>query len=399
MNILVACLSYDAAKGGGGVRLAYDLTTGLVKRGHTVTVVCEDLHGRGIKKEILDGVTVLRYNLPPSHVFAIRRHAQHFQAVKKLLDENMQDTPDVLHGHSLFQYLAILRFYKGKVRSCFTIHSPFVDELRIAWGAQGVKGWLKILLGGLFIIRKLEHEAVISSDILTAESEFTRELIRQQYGTVVSAGVRVVPGWIDLCKFVPLSPLQKVKVRREMGAAVGRPVLFVLRRLEARMGLDNLLRSIALVKKRGFHPYVAIGGSGSCRACLEKMRDKLGLQDDVRFLGFVPADKLPQFYAACDVSVIPTTQLECFGIIALEALACGIPTLVTPVGALPEVMRNFEPRWVALDYTPEAIADLICAYLSGALPKHTAEELRRIIAQRYVVEDAIAEYDRILSGS
>lgn len=396
-HILFASLSFDSAMGGGGVRLAYDLATGLARRGHRVTVVCEDLHGRGLQREMLSGVTVLCYRLPPIRGLAIRRHEQHIQAVERLLAEHLPEPPDILHGHSLFQYVAALRRYRGQGRSCFTIHSPFVDELRIAWGAQGLKGRIKTWFG-LYIIKRLEQECLVGSDVLTAESDFTRSLISHCYGEAIAGRVRVVPGWVDLQRFVPLASGQIEAVRKEMGWPGNRPVLFVLRRLEARMGLDNLLHALVIVKKRGFCPYTVIGGSGSLRLSLEKLRDELGLHECVRFMGFVPADQLPQAYAACDASIIPTAHLECFGIIALEALACGKPTLVTPVGALPEVMKNFEPRWMASDNTPEAIAHLICDCLSGSLPSHTTEELRNIIERRYTVKRAIAEYEQILLG-
>lgn len=398
MHILVASLSYDAAMGGGSVHLPYDLATGMARRGHRVTVVCEDLHGRGLQKETLSGVTVLRYCLPPVRGLAVRRHEQHLEAVRQLLDQYLDGPPDIVHGHSLFQYVAVLRRYRGQVCSCFTIHSPFVDELRIAWGAQGLKGRLKTCLG-LSTIRRLERECLTGSDILTAESDFTRRLIGRYYGETTAARVRVVPGWVDLERFVPLTSSQIEAARKDMEWRNDRPVFFVLRRLEARMGLDNLLHALVLVNKRGLRPYTVIGGSGSWRTHLEKMRDKLGLCDDVCFMGFVPAAQLPRAYAACDASIIPTARLECFGIIALEALACGRPTLVTPVGALPEVMQNFEPRWVASDNTPEAIAYLICSYLEGKLPVHTPEELRSVIARRYTVERAITEYEQILTGT
>lgn len=397
MHILVTSLSYDAAMGGGGVHLAYDLATGLVRRGHRVTVVCEDLHGRGLQKEMIEGVTVLRYRLPSVRGLAVRRHEQHIQAVEKLLDLHLSDPPDVLHGHSLFQYVAALRRYKGQVRSCFTIHSPFVDELQITWGAQGLKGRIKTWFG-LHTIKRLEQECLAGSDVLTAESDFTRRLIGHCYGGAMAGRVRVVPGWVDLQRFAPFASGQIGAVRKGMSWPGNRPVLFVLRRLEARMGLDNLLHALVIIKQKGFSPYTVIGGSGSWRARLEKMRDDLKLHNDVHFMGFVPAAQLSLAYAACDASIIPTAQLECFGIIALEALACGKPTFVTPVGALPEVMQNFEPRWIASENTPEAIAHLIGSYLEGKLPVHTPEELRSIIMQRYTVERAIAEYEQILLG-
>ena len=396
-HILFATMSFDAERGGGSVRLAYDLATGFARRGHRITVVCEDLHKRNLEKEVIDGIMVLRYKLPRPWGLSVRRHEWHLEATRQVLEKYLDDPPDIVHGHSLFQYLAALRLYNGRVRSCYSIHSPFVDELKIVWGAQKFIGKIKIGIG-LSIIRRLEKECLMNSGILTAESEFTRSLIQSNYGEAISRQIKVIPGWVDLKRFAPLS-IESMKVTRdELGWPNDRPVLFVLRRLEARMGLDNLLRALVLVKKQGFHPYTVIGGSGSLKASLIKLRDYLGLQDDVMFIGFVPANKISLVYGACDASIIPTAQLEGFGIIALEALASGKTTLITPVGALPEVMRNFEPQWIASNRTPKGISDLIISYLSGSLPSHPPDELRAVINLQYTTEKAVMAYERVFSG-
>lgn len=396
-HILVTSLSFDSAMGGGGVRIAYDLATCLAEGGHRITVVCEDLHNRNLEKEIINGITVLRYRLPRAWGLGVRREERHLEATRQLLEKYLDGPPDIVHGHSLFQYIGALRHYEGKVRSCYTIHSPFVDELRIVWGAQGLIGQIKIGMG-LWIIRRLEKECLMSSSILTAESEFTRNLIQSDYGEACSKRIKVIPGWVDLKSFVPLSTEGMKVARGRLGWPNDRTVFFVLRRLEARMGLDNLLQALALVKKRGFRPYTVIGGNGSLKTHLIKMRDSLDLQGDVVFIGFVPANQISLAYGACDASIIPTAQLECFGIIALEALACGKTTLITPVGALPEVMRNFEPQWIAPKNTTEGIADLLCKYLRGSLPQHSPDELRTVIARRYTMERAIEQYERVLVG-
>ncbi len=162
------------------------------------------------------------------------------------------------------------------------------------------------------------------------------------------------------------------------------------------MGLDNLLHAVRLVKKRGFKLHVAIGGSGSLRLHLEKLRKVLDLENEVTFMGFVPNNVLPIAYGACDASVVPTAQLECFGIIVLEALASGRTTLVTPVGALPEVMRKIEGEWIAKDATAEGIADLMTAFLRGLLPVHSPEELHELVKQEYSSEKAVNAYERLL---
>jgi len=85
----------------------------------------------------------------------------------------------------------------------------------------------------------------------------------------------------------------------------------------------------------------------------------------------------------CDRSLIPTRHLACFGIIALEALACGRPVLATPVGAIPELIERIEPAWLTRDASPEAIAQLLNDFLDGILPELAPESLRQTVVQTY----------------
>jgi len=388
-------MAFDAELGGGSMRIAYTLATLLARHGHHITVVCEDLYGRGVEREIVNGITVLRYRLPKSDGLTIRRHEEHIRAAKNLVSKYLTEAPEVVHGHHILQYVAVLDIFHNQSRCCYTIHSPAIDELRITWGAQGFKGKLKSLLG-LPIIRKLERSLLYHSSGLTALSNYTISLIAGHYGDVLAQKIQLIPGWADLERFQPLPHNQIEAVKRQLGWPTDVPVFFILRRLEPRMGLDNLLRAIVLIKKLGYGLHVAIGGSGSLRTQLEKLRNALSLENDVTFMGFVPANILPLAYGACDASVIPTAQLECFGIIALEALGCGCTTLVTPVGALPEVMQKFEPKWIARDATSEGIADLLLAFLQRRLPSHPRNELHNLVKQYYSAEKAVNAYERLL---
>jgi glycosyltransferase involved in cell wall biosynthesis len=393
-RILIASMAFDAERGGGGNRLMYDLAVGLARRGHKIIVVCEDQFDRGLEREDIGGITVFRYRLPPSNKLNIRSPKDHMDAVKRLLNNYVLNPPDIVHGHNLFQSAAVFERFYNRSRCCYTIHSPAEDEARIAWGSQGILGKLKSFFG-LSIIRRIESEILANSSVLTAESQYTVRCIAQNYNSAVAGKIRVIPGWVDMSIFKPLIQEKTDEVRQHLGWPMDSPVFFVLRRLEARMGLDNLLRALAIVKKRGFHPHTVIGGSGSLRVFLEKLRDELGLHKCVCFMGFVPASILPQAYAACDASIIPTAQLECFGIIALEALACGKTTLVTPVGALPEVMRNFQPEWIARDSTAEGIADLMCSFLNKSLPPFSYRDVQDVIKKKYSFECALTAYERL----
>src|SRR5262249_40748707 len=117
-----------------------------------------------------------------------------------------------------------------------------------------------------------------------------------------------------------------------------------------------------------------IGGAGSLREALEAQSRALGLGDHVKFLGFVPDAELPRYYQAADLFVLPTRELEGFGLVTVEALACGTAVRGTPVGAPPEILRALCPSLVFRGTTPEMMA----------------EDLERILAAKECDPDAYA---------
>ena len=146
-------------------------------------------------------------------------------------------------------------------------------------------------------------------------------------------------------------------------------------------------------------PFVLIGGEGSLRAALERDIQERQLGDCVRLVGFVDGSDVPQLYAASDATVIPSLALECFGIIALESISCGVPALVTPVGALPEIVSRFEPGWIARGNTPAAIAELLARFLNGGVPRHAPAMFRAMLKVEYSLEVAVRRYEAWYSSA
>ena len=109
------------------------------------------------------------------------------------------------------------------------------------------------------------------------------------------------------------------------------------------MGLATLISAMDEVRRRVPEALLLIAGQGPVRTTLEAQVADLQLADHVRFLGFVPDTDLPTVYRAADLVIMPSLQLEGFGLTAVEALAAGTPALVTPVGGLPEVVRDLDP--------------------------------------------------------
>jgi glycosyltransferase involved in cell wall biosynthesis len=309
---------------------------------------------------------------------------------------HVKDPVDIVHGHAPLPYLAALNAFGRQARAVFTIHSPATMEMEIGWGSATFKEKVRRSFG-LPLLKRMERCCLEQSTLLTALSEFTRHQMIRIPGTEVGERVHVIPGWVDLERFQIVS--DRTAAKRALGWPLDVPVLFTLRRLVPRMGLDRLVRAVGILRDRGQTLHLVIGGAGPLRQELEHLASSLNLSSSIHFLGRVPDPDLPTMYGSCDAFVLPTAGLECFGLIALEALACGRPVLATPVAAIPEVVSNFEKEWLAASADEGALADLLYAYLSGRLPDHSPAELRSRTEELYSQRTRLQQFARAVLDS
>src|SRR5207245_2572830 len=190
-------------------------------------------------------------------------------------------------------------------------------------------------------------------------------------------------------------------IRGELGLSADRAIVLTVRNLEARMGLDNLLGAMAVLKVRRPSALLLIGGAGSLRGALEAQSQALGLSEHVKFLGFVPDAELPRYYQAADVFVLPTRELEGFGLVTVEALACGTPVLGTPVGATPEILRALCPTLVFRGPTPALMAEDLERFLGDkerdpAGYARLRQACREHVERHYTWERATDELEQTL---
>ena len=148
-------------------------------------------------------------------------------------------------------------------------------------------------------------------------------------------------------------------------------------------GARSSCRSCGDTGEKGIDFQIMVGGEGEQRASLEARARALGVSDNVVFIGYVEDQQLPLCYAACDAFVLPTAELECFGLIALEALAAGRPVLGTSVGAIPEILSQLNEDWLALSASAQDIAALLERFLRGKLESPKPEALHTFVADAY----------------
>lgn len=388
MRVLIPMLYYYPDHPSGSVRLAFDEAVYLAGQGHEVWVITQDPTGAQPEYTLRDGLHVLQYASPKVGTFSPRRARIHQDLVYDLLRRHLREPVDLVHGHALLQYDGALRLYRKRARCAYSVHSPTKLEVQVSSRGQSLMKRIKNNITA-HLSHQIEARCLAQSDIVTSDSVYTQTILGELHTPDIAARVRVVPGWVDTQRFQIAQDRQALK--QQLGWPTDTPTLFTLRRLVPRNGLDQLLYALEIVMKAGHSFKLFIGGSGPLRAELEQLAAQLGLTEYVCFLGFVPDDDLPHLYAAADLFVLPTSALECFGLITLEAWATGRPVLATPVAAIPEIMTQIEPAWLTRDASPQAIAEGIVRYLAGELPKHPPEALREFVVANYSSERVIPQ--------
>jgi glycosyltransferase involved in cell wall biosynthesis len=151
----------------------------------------------------------------------------------------------------------------------------------------------------------------------------------------------------------------KREVRERLHLPREKTILLTVRNLVSRMGIENLIQAMPEIVKSVPDIVLIIGGTGPLKDTLSMMSRRLNLDHHIHFAGFIPEATLPEYYQAADIFVLPTVELEGFGLVTLEALASGTPVLGTPVGGTQEILSKFDSRFLFQDTRHESISRLI----------------------------------------
>lgn len=246
---------------------------------------------------------------------------------------------------------------------------PFVVHFQGPWGqesrVEGAPAWA-------VKAKELVERAVYgrASQAIVLSSAF-REILAGQFG-VERERIHVIPGGVEVDRFASAPP--RDRCRSALGWPADRPIVLCVRRLVRRVGVDVLIESALAVRARVPDALILLAGTGPLRAELEARINALGLENTVQLIGFVADELLPLAYRAADLTVVPTTALEGFGLITVESLAAGTPCVVTPVGGLAEIVGPLAPQLIAATATKADIGATIGDALLGAVPLPTTEQ-------------------------
>lgn len=184
---------------------------------------------------------------------------------------------------------------------------------------------------------QVEYEVLKHSDHLIAESQASKDHMVQDYG-VDPARIEIIPCGVETSIF---HPQDRRKARQRLGLPEG-PALLFIGRLQPLKGIDTLLRCAHDIRRRRADVQVLIVGGGvdtddpherQERERLHALMRTLDIAEHVQFIDAQPQEKLAHYYAAADVVVMPS-HYESFGMVVLEAMACGTPVVASHVGGL-----------------------------------------------------------------
>ena len=355
MHVLIAAHDVfpDPDSGGTG-RYVTETASRLADRGHDVSVVTRR-RGDADARDMIRGFDVYRYDLEIAGREApgiVRQVPAALRRIDDCVDRIAARRPvDLVSFQGPVSSLLVDRAIDDGVPRVCTFHSPWPTEYRIRT-REGSRFSEPRRRANVALRRAAERRVLERSDGAIALSEFMAGELDRVYGGAVEP--TAIPGGVDVDRFSPATPPHE--------AIAGDPAFVTVRRLAVRMGHPLLLRAFARVVETHPDARLHVTGSGPLRADLEALADRLGIADSVTFLGYVPDEALPGVYAASDCFVLPTIELEGFGLATLEALASGTPVVATPVGATPEVLEAVDARLeapadpVVAATTPESLA-------------------------------------------
>ena len=216
---------------------------------------------------------------------------------------------------------------------------------------------------------RVEHDVINCSDLMLASTVSEREQLVTHYGAVPER-VEIVPPGVDHSVFFPDDP---TLAKKRLGLDGKRTLLFA-GRIQPLKGVGLAVRCLAELRGAETILLVVGGPSGpDGDAELARVRDlahELGVADNVHFIAPQPHARLADFYRAADVCIVPS-RAESFGLVALEAAACGTPVVAASVGGLRSLVDDGATGFLVDDRDPAAYAAPVAMLLED--PELAAE--------------------------
>jgi glycosyltransferase involved in cell wall biosynthesis len=299
-----------------------------------------------------------------------------------------------------------LKTFLESVKSSDLIHvhgHPYLSSLLAAKIAKKYSKPLVLTQHNTFIeyknfwdtIEKLNDLAIGKQVLKEADKIIVVSNATKNY--VLSLGadpekIEVLHNGVDLNRFKPLTGI-KDEMRKKLGVSKDATVILTVRRLVYKNGIDTLIESARLaIKKNPKLVFVVVGKGPDFEKVKERIA-QLGMRRNFRLTGFVSDGDLPFYYNAADFFVLPSKSGEGLPLVALEAMACGLPVIATNVGGTSEVMSEDYGKLVPPN-SPDSLAEAILEFSRKEFSV-LKKDLRTMMEQRYSWDKNVEKLSQI----
>ncbi len=368
--------------GGGMGNVAYHMVSELGKQGNTVQVITPDYDKQqsdDVKQQTLDA--------------EVKRVTPKFQfgnaAVLTNINKQLDDC-DVVHLHFPFYGASnIVRRWKKRNPKKLLVITYHMDSISVGW-----KGIIFDLYAKWFT-----PKIFASADIITVSSiDYILNSKAKEYFLKDKSKWVELPFGVDIERFVPGDA--KKEILQKHGLDQNIPTCTFVGGMDSAhyfKGVDVFLDAIAMLKSMNILVQGLMVGSGNLQNLFKAKAKKLEIDKLISFAGFVPDDKLCDYYQAGDVSVLPSiNQGEAFGIVLLESMASGTPIIASNLPGV-RVLAQKGGKTVQ----PKSVISLASALKSISQQKkfwkNKKQEVRNIVEKEYTWDIVGASLEKIYS--
>jgi D-inositol-3-phosphate glycosyltransferase len=316
----------------------------------------------------------------------------HFTQIKSL-------QYDLIHSHYWMSGIAAKDLKaRWEIPAIHMFHTLGVMKQRVARVADEVEGEYR--LDG-------EREVLSMADRIVAATQAEMAQLLWLYQADTSKIVIIPPG-VDTSHFYPIP---EDEAKEFIGIPPCDRMLLYVGRIEPLKGIDTVMEAITLMKLSdlrvcltviGGDPRVSLKTENKEMARLHELREDIGLNDFVTFLGKRGQDTLPYYYSAADAVVMPSFY-ESFGMVALEAMACGTPVVASQVGGLAFLVKDGETGYTVPVDDPQALAVRLTNLLENPELQQDMSRRATKFAQDYawevIAEKIVVQYREIIGKS
>lgn len=389
MKILMLTWEYPPNIVGGIARVVQGLSTNLVKKGHEVHVITYQ-EGNLKADEVEDGVYIHRvknYMINPTNFTEWIMQLNFAMTERAISLINTIGKFDLVHAHDwLVLYSAKAIKHGFDIPITATIHATESGR------QKGIHNQLQRYINDVEWLLSYEAQEIICN------SFFMKKEIQNLFGVPYDK-VSVIPNGIPVDKF---DGVEKDWEFRRNYAADNEKILFFAGRIVPEKGIQVLFEAFKKVKAHYNDVKIVIAGSGTFMEELRQKAYDLGIYDHVYFTGRLNDEQISKMYKCIDIAVFPSTY-EPFGIVALEGMLSGNPTIVSDAGGLDEIIQHGVNGMKSYAGNPNSLADSILEILFNQdLAEKVTKAAVKNVKENYnwdiITDKTIKIYDKTIGN-